>query len=149
MSVCAAYFGDELAVDFVHNADVSQRGLQLAFQLLGALRKPQNLLRLVKPNVHQCHGDHGNSESNPSDGGRCLKLTTRLSSGTFFDLRTSLVFWSTWTVGDLIDSGWYDKFIKDDLPSWSVCLYHDLNPVLFHSTVYTCPCLLKRGRSSI
>ena len=45
--------------------------------------------------------------------------------------------------------GWYDKFIKDDLPSWSVCVYHDLNPVLFHSTAFTCPCLLKRGRSSV
>ena len=27
---------DELAVDFVHHADVSQRGLQLVFQLMGA-----------------------------------------------------------------------------------------------------------------
>ena len=33
---CAANFDDELAVDFVHNSDVSQRGLQLVFQLMGA-----------------------------------------------------------------------------------------------------------------
>ena len=36
LSFCAAYFDDELAVDFVHHADVSQRGLQLVFQLMGA-----------------------------------------------------------------------------------------------------------------
>ena len=36
LSLCAAYFDDELAVDFVHHADVSQRGLQLVFQLMGA-----------------------------------------------------------------------------------------------------------------
>ena len=36
LSCCAAYFDDELAVDFVHHSDVSQRGLQLVFQLMGA-----------------------------------------------------------------------------------------------------------------
>ena len=40
LGFAAAYFDDELAVDFVRDHDVSQVGLQLTFQLLGAPPQP-------------------------------------------------------------------------------------------------------------
>ena len=40
LGFAAAYFDDELAVDFIRDHDVSQVGLQLTFQLLGAPPQP-------------------------------------------------------------------------------------------------------------
>lgn len=41
LSFCAAYFDDELSVEFIRDYDVSQRGLALVFRLLGAPPQPQ------------------------------------------------------------------------------------------------------------
>ena len=40
LGFAAAYFDDELAVDFIQDHDVSQVGLQLTFRLLGAPPQP-------------------------------------------------------------------------------------------------------------
>ena len=41
LSFCAAYFDDELSIEFIRHSDVSQRGLSLVFRLLGAPPQPQ------------------------------------------------------------------------------------------------------------
>ena len=41
LSVCAAYFDDELSLEFISDADCSQRGLRLVFTLLGAPPQPR------------------------------------------------------------------------------------------------------------
>ena len=41
LSIAAAYFDDELAVETIADADVSQRGLRLAFCLMGATPQPE------------------------------------------------------------------------------------------------------------
>jgi len=45
LSFCAAYFDDELSVEFVQTADISQRGLQLAFEAMGAPPQPSKAFR--------------------------------------------------------------------------------------------------------
>ena len=40
LGCAAAYFDDELSVEFVRNTNLSQRGLQLTFRLMGALPEP-------------------------------------------------------------------------------------------------------------
>ena len=41
LAICAAYFYDELALEFVADADCFQRGLRLTFTLMGAPPQPK------------------------------------------------------------------------------------------------------------